>query len=1077
MEEPDTTPLAARLTGPALLLMALAAVLSVCWLLYWLEAGRVADQQRQRENTRVGLLTLLIGSEIKPLARDLRLLGDGDGLRHYLESGAASDLQAATRQAQLMSTTQPDYDQVRFINEQGLEILRVDRGGNIVVRKQLQNKADRHYFQMASTLPPGGLYMSSLDLNVENGQVEVPLKPMLRLAVPIFDSKGLRRGIYVINYLGANLIARLQQAIPSSSQRLRLIDANGYWLKGADPAQEWGFALPGRSEFTLARSNPSLWARIQDEPTGQSGGSNGLFTWKRVPPEDISGVPAAQLLSDQHWLVVAAEVSPTEWAGLFEGMRRTLMVVAPGLMALTLLSAWLLRARRKILVQLRSMNQQLERRVGERTEQLLQSSEKLAKSYEELQHREALLAETGNLAKVGGWEFDPATGEGTWTPEIAQIHNLPPTLTPSKEMGLQFYPGESRTRIEAAVRKSIEDGSPYDLELEFIAADGERKWVRTISRPVVKEGRVIRMRGALQDITDRKLSELRLHTQLQRMHLLERTTRAIGERQDLASILQVVIRTLEEQLALDFSCVCLYDATDRILTVTAVGIASRLLAEQLSMPERARIPIDENGLSRCVRGQLVYEEDISEVQFPFPQRLAAGGLRALVAAPLQIESQVFGVLLAARREAHSFSSGECEFLRQLSEHVALAAHQAQLHDALKSAYEDLRNTQQAVMQQERLRVLGQMASGIAHDINNAISPITLYADALLENEPGLSERVRQSLQTIQQATSDVAKTVARMREFYRQSEGKHELQPVQLNALILQLRDLTRARWEAMPQQQGIVIDLQMDLAEGLPPVRGIEHEIREALINLIFNAVDAMPSGGTLVLRTRPGTEAQVDVEVADSGAGMDEQTRRRCLEPFFTTKGERGTGLGLPMVYGVMQRHGGDIDIDSAPGAGTTMRLSFAAAETTATPHATPEINVPTGLTILLVDDDPILLRSLREILELDGHEIFATDSGQGGINAFHGSMLSGGRPISVVITDLGMPHVDGRTVASAVKKASPTTPVILLTGWGERLLTEGQEVRHVDRVLSKPPRLRDLRKALADVVAGGRGEQESG
>ncbi len=206
---------------------------------------------------------------------------------------------------------------------------------------------------------------------------------------------------------------------------------------------------------------------------------------------------------------------------------------------------------------------------------------------------------------------------------------------------------------------------------------------------------MVRVRGALQDVTERKVSEQRLQTQLQRLHLLEQTTRAIGERQDLASILQVVIRTLEEELPLDFGCICLYDPADRTLTVAAVGVASLSLAEQLSMTEQARIAIDENGLSRCVRGQLVYEADIEGVPFAFPQRLAAGGLRALVAAPLQIESQVFGLLIAARRVPGSFSSGDCEFLRQLSEHVALAAHQAQLHGALQVAYEDLRNSQQA----------------------------------------------------------------------------------------------------------------------------------------------------------------------------------------------------------------------------------------------------------------------------------------------------------------------------------------------------------------------------------------------
>jgi CheY-like chemotaxis protein len=210
------------------------------------------------------------------------------------------------------------------------------------------------------------------------------------------------------------------------------------------------------------------------------------------------------------------------------------------------------------------------------------------------------------------------------------------------------------------------------------------------------------------------------------------------------------------------------------------------------------------------------------------------------------------------------------------------------------------------------------------------------------------------------------------------------------------------------------------------------------------------------------------VQVEVSDTGVGMDEDARRRCLEPFFTTKGERGTGLGLAMVYGVMQRHGGDVEIDSTPGAGTTMRLCFATAEGTAAPAAEAQVAVPSGLTILLVDDDPILLRSLRETLELDGHHVVTTDGGQAGIAAFRASLQPGGRPISIVITDLGMPHVDGRSVATAVKQASPTTPVILLTGWGERLLSEGHAVPHVDRVLSKPPRLRDVRRALAELMA---------
>jgi signal transduction histidine kinase/CheY-like chemotaxis protein len=444
----------------------------------------------------------------------------------------------------------------------------------------------------------------------------------------------------------------------------------------------------------------------------------------------------------------------------------------------------------------------------------------------------------------------------------------------------------------------------------------------------------------------------------------------------------------------------------------------------------------------------------------------------MVAAPLQIESKVFGVLIAARKQAEAFSSGDCEFLRQLSEHVALAAHQAQMYEALHQAYVDLRQTQQTVMQQERLRALGQMASGIAHDINNAISPVALYTEMLLEQEPDLSKRTREYLETTERAIGDVAHTVARMREFYRQHEPELVLSPVDLSVLAQQVIDLTRARWSDMPQQRGIVIELRPELGPALPSVAGIESEIREALINLVFNAVDSMPEGGMLtirsVARTAPGGTQCVDVEVTDTGVGMSEETRRRCLEPFFTTKGERGTGLGLAMVYGVTRRHKADIEIESAPERGTTFRLRFPVPAPESNPApAQPRKAMPPRLRILSVDDDPLLIKSLSDALEADGHAVVTANGGQAGIDAFRAAEERH-EGFEVVITDLGMPYVDGRKVASAIKGDSPATPVILLTGWGQRLVAEGDIPPHVDRVLNKSPKLRELRAALAELVA---------
>jgi DNA-binding response OmpR family regulator/anti-sigma regulatory factor (Ser/Thr protein kinase) len=393
---------------------------------------------------------------------------------------------------------------------------------------------------------------------------------------------------------------------------------------------------------------------------------------------------------------------------------------------------------------------------------------------------------------------------------------------------------------------------------------------------------------------------------------------------------------------------------------------------------------------------------------------------------------------------------------------------------LEQTNEALRQAQHALIQQERLRALGQMASGIAHDINNAISPIALYTEAMLEREKGLSDKARGYLTTIQRAIDDVAQTVGRMREFYRPREQELQLADVELNPLVQQVIDLTRARWNDLAQQRGIMIELKPEMDTDLVTIRGAENEMRDALTNLIFNAVDALPQGGTITVRTRNATlrggdhEPCVHLEVVDTGIGMDEETRRRCLEPFFTTKGDRGTGLGLAMVYGMAKRHSAGLDIESAVGRGTTIRLTFRAgtARVAATGRNPAPLHVTRKLRVLLVDDDPSLLESLRSSLEDEGHKVTTASGGQAGIDAFRDAQKAG-KPFDIVITDLGMPYVDGRQVVASVRAMSPDTPIVLLTGWGQHVANESERPPQVDRLLGKPPRIRELRAALAELT----------
>ena len=498
-------------------------------------------------------------------------------------------------------------------------------------------------------------------------------------------------------------------------------------------------------------------------------------------------------------------------------------------------------------------------------------------------------------------------------------------------------------------------------------------------------------------------------------------------------------------------------------------------------------PYDADQLLRRIQFVLVNSQMRRSEQPGMGLEIVFGGQKHFITADrLQILNLLLSTYEAAMQRNAELSSTR-DTLRQTN--VELERLTRELEDRvlirtreLELSNEALRQAQQALIQQERLRALGQMASGIAHDINNAISPIALYTESMLERETTLSPEARNRLVTIQRAIDDVAQTVTRMREFYRPREPELERSDVELNRLVQQVIELTRARWSDQPQRRGIMIELKPKLAPDLLDVRGADNEVRDALTNLIFNAVDAMPDGGVIEVRTSmPAVPAhggaptrQVWLEVSDTGIGMDEETRRRCLEPFFTTKGERGTGLGLAMVYGMAQRHGCALEIDSKPGTGTTVRLVFpvsAAASSSTARVPTPQ---PTArsLRILVVDDDPVLSESLRNTLEADGHQVTTAGGGQAGIDTFRSARQTS-EPFDIVITDLGMPYVDGRQVVDSVRTTTPDTPIIMLTGWGQQP-ADNERTPRVDRLLSKPPRLQELRTALAELTAG-RGQTE--
>jgi signal transduction histidine kinase len=379
--------------------------------------------------------------------------------------------------------------------------------------------------------------------------------------------------------------------------------------------------------------------------------------------------------------------------------------------------------------------------------------------------------------------------------------------------------------------------------------------------------------------------------------------------------------------------------------------------------------------------------------------------------------------------------------------------------ALERANAALKLSQRQTVEQERFRAFGEMAGGVVHDFNNALMTVSGYSEMLLRDPAILQDTatVAECLRTILTAARDASQVVSRLREFYRPREAGEEFAPVMLNKLLEEVAALTQPKWKTQPLAAGRTINLVFELSR-VPPALGNGAELREVVTNLIFNAVDAMPNGGNITLRTRR-EEAQAIFEVVDSGQGMTPEVRRRCLDPYFSTKGRQGTGLGLSMVFGIIKRHDGVLEIDSAPGKGTTFRVRLPIhADQSAGAATAAEIPAPTRpLQVMVVDDDPTSREVLASFLQADGHKVTVVRSGGEAVLQFLQHRFD------LVLTDHGMPGMNGTQLAHFIRKNRADQPVFMITAFD---IDARNPPPGIDLVLHKPLSRDLLRRAIADL-----------
>lgn len=443
-------------------------------------------------------------------------------------------------------------------------------------------------------------------------------------------------------------------------------------------------------------------------------------------------------------------------------------------------------------------------------------------------------------------------------------------------------------------------------------------------------------------------------------------------------------------------------------------------------------------------GEYLYVSDVSKEPRYIPGSPEA---RSEAAFPLKVRDQVIGVLDIESRELGGFDDEDLKVLSSFAGQVSISIENARLFSELKQTLEELKQAHDQIVQAEKLRALGEMASGVAHDFNNLLAVILGNIELLLHQLDYLApEEVRERLKIIERSSEDAAETVRRIQEFTGVRRDK-EFTSLSLSEVVQEVITITQPRWKDQAQSRGVQIELTTQLAD-VPPIFGNPSELREVLTNIIFNAVDAMPQGGRLTISTSHQGE-WVELRITDTGIGMTEEVKKRVFDPFFTTKGVSSSGLGMSVSYGIIKRHRGEILLESQAGKGTTFILRLLKAPSKPVAKGLEEI--PRSETrparILVIDDEDSVRDILSRMLRVKGHQVVVTSNGEEGIERFKTEKFD------LVLTDLGMPKVSGWEVGKAVKGLNPKVPVAMITGWGIELDRGKMSDSGIDLVISKP------------------------
>lgn len=670
----------------------------------------------------------------------------------------------------------------------------------------------------------------------------------------------------------------------------------------------------------------------------------------------------------------------------------------------------------------------LQRAFDEMAESVQQSTTRLQEAetrYRAIVEQSPAITYVAECAAAGRWRYV--------SPQVeTMLGYTPAEWQADAGLWLRLIDPDDRDRVVAEEVRSRETGEPFSCEYRLRTRTGAVLWVRdqaTVVRDA--DGQPATLTGIIHDITELKGIEAALRESEERFRCLS-----------ASSPMGILLTDVDGR--------CVY-ANPRLRDILGLSLGQTLgdgWLTAIHAADRLRVKRSWTVCSR--RGR--------EFSREFRVTNRQGAVRWM--------HMHTGVMVSDRGQRIGHVGTVVDITERKTAEDSLRETNRQLEQTLR----ELQQTQQQALQQERLRALGQVASGVAHDFNNALAKIIGFTDLLLSAPGRLTDPVKLTgyLDMINTAAHDAANVVTRLREFYRKRDDTEVFQPLDLNRVVQKAVSLTEPKWRQQAQASGVTVTVHTDLA-AVSAVPGNEADLREALTNLIFNAVDAIVAAsrdGSVTLRTR-AADGKVALEIADTGCGMTEEVRQRLFEPFFTTKGERGTGLGLAAVFGIVQRHGGEITVASDPGRGTTFRVMLPTdARPVATVAPVGESVRPRPLRVLLAEDEPVLREIEVEYLTGDGHQVVTADNGRDALEKFAAAQFD------LVVADQAMPEMNGAQLAAAVKRIAPDLPVIMVTGFGDLLEATSGPPGGADLIVGKPLTQAALRRAIVQVISARAG-----